>query len=67
MLLSTNKAATLLSTWILPGPSCHFSQDGLVIYVPFPEPTKHPKSLLPQPPTPYSLISLQLAYLLPKQ
>lgn len=67
MLLSTNKVATLLYTGVLPGPSCHSSQDGLVAYGPFPEPTKHPKSLLPQPATPHSLIPLQLAYLLLKQ
>lgn len=67
MLLSTNRAAALLSTWAPPGPSCHFSQDGLVAYGPFPEPTRHPKSLLPQPLPPHSLISLQLLYLFPKQ
>jgi hypothetical protein len=31
MLLSTNRAAALLSTWALPGPSCHFSHFSLAL------------------------------------
>lgn len=45
--LSADRAATLLHTSELPGPSCHSSQDGLVARDPFPESTKHPKSFLP--------------------